>query len=67
MEVLTNVGTCGLFAFFGVLFLLSAFKIFDIFTPGDLAQEIKSGNVAYAVVAGCFLVAVGMIIAAAIA
>ena len=55
------------YAGLGGVLLLVAFKIFDWATPADLAREIfEKNNIAAAIMAGGFLIALAMIIAAAI-
>ena len=56
-----------LYALMGVFLLSVAYKIFDWMTPNDLGEQIFHGNnVAAAIMAGAFLIALGLIIAAAI-
>jgi uncharacterized membrane protein YjfL (UPF0719 family) len=48
--------------------MVAAFKIFDWMTPGDLGKEIlEKGNLAAAILATGFLLAVALIVAAAFA
>jgi len=50
----------------GIALMVGAFKTFDWMTPGDLGREIlEKGNIAAAVLATGFLLAVAMIVAAA--
>ena len=51
----------------GTILLFLAYKMFDWFTPNDLAQEIfTKGNVAAAQVTGAVLIAVAIIISAVV-
>ncbi len=55
------------YAALGGLLLLVAYKVFDWCTPHDLGQRIfEENNTAAAIMAGAFLVALALIIAAAI-
>ena len=52
----------------GIGLMVAAFKIFDWMTPGDLGKEIlEKGNLAAAILATGFLLAVALIVAAAFA
>ena len=51
----------------GVILLFLAYKLFDWFTPNDLAQEIfTKGNVAAAQLTGAVLISVALIVSAVI-
>jgi uncharacterized membrane protein YjfL (UPF0719 family) len=55
------------YAVVGLVLLLASFWVFDKFTPADLGKEIFEGrNTAAAVMAGFFVLAIALIIAAAI-
>jgi len=50
---------------FGLLFV--GYKVFDALTPKDLGKVIfEDGNVAAAILAGAFVIALGIIVAQAI-
>lgn len=51
----------------GIVMAFVAFKVCDILTPGDLSGQISENNTALAIVAGCSMLGVCIIIAAAIA
>lgn len=54
------------FAACGILIAIAGYKVFDLFTPGDLHKEIlEKQNVAAAVVAGAIVLGICIIIAAA--
>ena len=59
----------GLFAVFGLAGILMAvigYKLFDLFTPGNLHKEIfENKNVAAAILAGSVILGVSVILAAA--
>jgi uncharacterized membrane protein YjfL (UPF0719 family) len=44
-----------------------AFKVCDLLTPGNMSKDISENNIALAIVAGCSMLGVSIIIAAAIA
>lgn len=55
------------YAILGGVLLLAAYKVFDWATPHDLGREIfEKNNSAAAILAGGFLIALALIIAAAI-
>lgn len=55
------------YSLLGILVLIGAFIIVDKATPGKLWKEIyEKGNIALAILAGCFMLAIGQIIASAI-
>jgi uncharacterized membrane protein YjfL (UPF0719 family) len=57
-----------LYAFLGVAILFVAFAIIDLLTPGRLWQELlEKQNQALAIVAAGVAIAVGLIVASAIA
>ena len=52
----------------GIGLMVAAFKIFDWMTPGEFGKEIlEKGNLAAAILATGFLLAVALIVAAAFA
>jgi uncharacterized membrane protein YjfL (UPF0719 family) len=56
-----------IYAVVGLVLLLIAFWVFDMFTPAQLGKEIfQERNTAAAVMAGFFVLAIALIIAAAI-
>lgn len=56
-----------IFAAVGILVLVFSFWIVDKITPHNLWKEIiEKGNIALAILAGCFLLAIGIIVSAAI-
>ena len=55
-----------IFAVSGIVIAIGGYKLFDLFTPGDLHKEIvEKQNVAAAVVAGAIVLGICIIIAAA--
>ena len=56
-----------LFALLGFILLFAGYRLFDALTPTDLGQDIfERGNVAAAVFAGAFVIALAIIISQAI-
>ena len=56
----------GIFAACGIVIAILGYKLFDLFTPGDLHKEIvEKQNVAAAIVAGAIVLGICIIIAAA--
>lgn len=56
-----------LFAVIGFILLFLGYRVFDWLTPTDLAQDIfRDNNVAAAVFAGAFVIALAIIISHAI-
>jgi putative membrane protein len=56
-----------IFAAIGILVLVFSFWVVDRLTPHNLWKEIiEKGNVALAILAGSFLLAIGLIVSAAI-
>lgn len=56
-----------IFAAIGILVLVFSFWIVDRLTPHNLWKEIiENKNIALAILAGAFLLAIGMIVSAAI-
>ena len=57
-----------LFAILGFILLFAGYRVFDWLTPTDLNDDIfRKGNVAAAVFAGAFVIALAIIVRAAIA
>jgi uncharacterized membrane protein YjfL (UPF0719 family) len=55
-----------IFAASGIIIAIAGYKLFDLFTPGDLHKEIvEKQNVAAAIVAGAVVLGICLIIAAA--
>ncbi len=56
-----------LFAIIGFVLLFAGYRVFDWLTPTDLADDIfRKGNVAAALFAGAFVIALAIIISHAI-
>lgn len=56
-----------IYSLLGIIVLVASFIIVDKCTPGKLWKEIfEKGNVALAILAGSFMIAIGMIISSAI-
>ncbi len=64
--VLSSIGSSIVWAFIGVMLLIAAFRIFDIFDPVAYHEEIKKGNVAAGVVVAGVMIGMAIIIYAAI-
>ena len=65
--VLPNMLLSLIFALLGFVLLFLGFKVFDWLTPTDLAKSVfHDGNVAAAILAGAFIVALAMVVAASI-
>lgn len=66
-KALTSAGLSVLFAVLGFVLLFVGFKVFDWLTPTDLSRDIfENGNVAAAILAGTFVLALAIVIHAAI-
>jgi len=64
--VLHNLLASLAFGMAGILLMVTAYKVFDWMTPGNLGKEIlEKGNIAAAILATGFLLAVAIIVAAA--
>ena len=64
---LRNVLLSILFAVIGFLLLFAGYRLFDLMTPTSLNEDIfQKGNVAAALLAGAFVIALAIIIHAAI-
>ena len=56
-----------LYTIAGFAFLFAGYRVFDWLTPGDAQYKIfEEGNVAAAVMKGCFVIALAIIVAAVI-
>ncbi len=55
-----------LYSVVGIIMTFVAYKVVDLITPGDLSADIGKGNVALAILTGCFVLGISIIIAAAI-
>ncbi len=67
VRALTSSGLSVLFAVLGFLLLFAGYRVFDWLTPTNLNSDIfENGNVAAAVLAGAFVIALAIIIHAAI-
>jgi len=66
-QVLRNVSLSLLFAVLGFALLFLGYRAFDRLTPFDLGQKIfDEGNLAAAVLAGAFVIALAVVVASAI-
>lgn len=64
---LHNVLLSILFAGIGFALLFIGYRIFDLLTPTSLNEDVfKNGNLAAGVLAGAFVIALAIVIAAAI-
>jgi uncharacterized membrane protein YjfL (UPF0719 family) len=64
---LRNIGLSVLFAIIGFVLLFAGYRVFDWLTPTDLNSDVfERGNVAAALLAGAFVIALAIIIHAAI-
>lgn len=67
-SVAGSLGMTVLFALVGVVVAVVGYRIFDLFTPGDLHKEIlENKNLAAAMVAAAVILGVCLIVAASIA
>ena len=65
---ISNAALSVIFAIIGFILLFAGYKIFDWLTPTDLSDDIfRKGNVATAILAGAFVIALAIVIAQAIA
>lgn len=56
-----------IYAGIGILMAFLAFKVIDWITPGKMSHQIANeGNVALAILVGCFIIGICIIIAQAI-
>lgn len=66
-RTLNSVLLSVIFALLGFGLLFGGYKLFDALTPTDMSKRIfEDGNVAAAVLAGGFVIALAIVIAAAI-
>jgi uncharacterized membrane protein YjfL (UPF0719 family) len=66
-RVLHNALVSVLFAVLGFLLLFAGYRVFDALTPGDMSKRIiEDGNLAAAVLAGAFVIALAIVVHAAI-
>lgn len=57
-----------IFAIIGFALLFAGYRLFDLLTPTDLAEDIfEKGNMATAILAGAFVIGLAIIIGQAIA
>ena len=63
--ILVFIASVG-YALTGSVLLWLGYRLFDRFTPGDAQNKIfEEGNVAVAVLIGCFIIGLAIVIAAA--
>ncbi|MEI8290967.1 MAG: DUF350 domain-containing protein [Verrucomicrobiota bacterium] len=63
--LMSAIGNVLIFAAIGIAAAIIGFKLFDVFTPGDLQKEIiENKNVAAAILAAAAILGVSIIIAA---
>jgi len=55
-----------LYSGIGIIMTFIAYKVVDIITPGNLSEDIAKGNIALAILTGCIVLGICIIIAAAI-
>jgi len=66
-KALQDAGLSVLFAIIGFVLLFGGFRVFDWLTPTNLNSDIfEKGNVAAALLAGAFVIALAIVIHAAI-
>ncbi|NCA12890.1 MAG: DUF350 domain-containing protein [Proteobacteria bacterium] len=66
-QLFLNMLLATVFSVLGFVLLFLGFKAFDRLTPGDLSRRIfDDGNVAAAIMAGAFVIAVAIVIASSI-
>ncbi len=66
-QILRDVVLSILFAVLGFALLFAGYRVFDWLTPTDLNDDIfRKGNVAAALLAGAFVIALAIVIHAAI-
>lgn len=62
-----NILLAMIFSVLGFVLLFVGYRMFDAVTPGNLSRRIfDEGNVAAAIMAGAFVIAVSIVIAASI-
>lgn len=66
IQTLNSLGLFVLFGIAGIIMAIVGYKIFDMFTPGNLHAEIfEQKNVAAGILAGSVIIGVCLILAAA--
>lgn len=66
-QLFLNMLLATVFSVLGFALLFLGFKAFDLLTPGDLSKRIfDEGNVAAAIMAGAFVIAIAIVIASSI-
>jgi putative membrane protein len=66
-QTLTNLGLSALFALLGFVLLFVSYRLLDFLTPLDMSKKIfEDGNIAVAIFAAGFVIALAHIIASAI-
>ena len=67
-KTVSDVLLTALFALLGFVLLFVGYRVFDWLTPTDLADDIfRKNNVAAAIFAGAFVIALAIIVSRAIA
>lgn len=66
-QLALNMLLATVFSVLGFVLLFVGYKFFDFLTPGDLSRRIfEDGNVAAGIMAGAFVIAIAIVIAASI-
>ena len=66
-QTLFNLFLAALFSILGFVLLFLGYRVFDWLTPEDIRTKIfQDGNVAAAIMAGAFIIAIAIIVAASI-
>jgi putative membrane protein len=66
-KTLTDAFLSFLFALLGFILLFAGYRLFDALTPTDLGRDIfENGNVAAAIFAGAFVIALAIVVSHAI-
>lgn len=66
IQTLNSLGLFVLFGIAGIIMAIVGYKVFDLFTPGNLHAEIfENKNVAAGILAGSVIIGVSLILAAA--
>jgi uncharacterized membrane protein YjfL (UPF0719 family) len=66
-QLLLNLLLAAIFSILGFLLLFIGYRVFDLLIPADVERKIfEEGNVAAAVLAGGFIIAMAIIVAASI-
>jgi putative membrane protein len=67
VHTLQNMALSAIFAVLGFVLLFIGYRVFDWLTPTDLNRDVfEKANLAAAVLAGAFVIALAIVIAAAI-